>query len=303
MTASGPNFNLTRQRAIRIAHLTDIHVQPERDAPSGFAACLSHVHQLVDPPVLILNGGDSVMDTVSSSIERAHDQWDAWTQTVNMHCTLQMVHCLGNHDLWGTNRRRSGCSGSEPLYAKGLPMERLGLVERYRSFDRAGWRFIILDSNYTDSEGRFTARLDNEQFDWLSSTLAATPPDIHILIMSHIPILAGASVFFTGHEGEDEHEGDWIVPAQWMHVDARRLSGLFSRHRNVRLCISGHTHLVDRMDFRGVTYLNNGSVSGRWWRGEYMDTPAGYALIDLFDDGTFHHEYIPTGWTPLSNTP
>ena len=33
-----------------------------------------------------------------------------------------------------------------------------------------------------------------------------------------------------------------------------------------------------------------------WWRGDYWETPPGYALIDLYDDGSFRHEYVSTGW-------
>ena len=35
-----------RTRRLRIAHLTDIHVQPERAAAKGLAACFDHVQSL-----------------------------------------------------------------------------------------------------------------------------------------------------------------------------------------------------------------------------------------------------------------
>jgi hypothetical protein len=77
-----------------------------------------------------------------------------------------------------------------------------------------------------------------------------------------------------------------------MHQDARRLKNLFREHRNVKLCLSGHLHLRDRVDYEGVTYLCNGAVSGGWWRGPYQECEAGYALIDLRADGTFDHRYL-----------
>lgn len=287
------------RRSLRIAHLTDIHLQPERNAPEGLIACLNQVHSLPDRPDLILNGGDAVMDIVSADARRACQLWDLWDRIIGENCVIPIEHCLGNHDLWGYNKKRSGCTGREPLFGKHWAMERLRLPARYYSFDRGGWRFLVLDSNFMDEAGNFTARLDAEQMQWLRGTLAATPPSTPVLILSHAPILAGASVFLTGSEGETEKTGDWIVPGQWMHTDARLLSRLFAAHGNVRLCLSGHTHLHDRMDFRGTTYLCSGAVSGLWWRAGYWETPPGYLLLDLYEDGSFHHTYMPTGWQPV----
>jgi hypothetical protein len=64
----------------------------------------------------------------------------------------------------------------------------------------------------------------------------------------------------------------------------------------VRLCLSGHTHLCDRLGCDGITYLRNGAVSGKWWRGDYGEMPPGYAILALFEEGRFRHEHVPTGW-------
>jgi Icc protein len=284
------------RRSLRLAHLTDIHLQPSRGAPEGLVSCLRQVHSQPDPPDLILGGGDIVMDVVSADAERAGLLWDLWDSIIAANSTIPMEHCLGNHDLWGYNKKRSGCTGNEPLFGKRWAMQRLGLSTPYRWFDRGGWRFLILDSSFISESDSFTARLDPEQMEWLTGILAATPADTPVLVLSHVPILAGASVFLTGSEGETERTGSWIVPPQWMHMDARALSRLFVEHPNVRLCLSGHTHLYDRLDYRGTTYICGGAVSGLWWREGYWETPPGYLLVDLFEDGSFHHEYVPTGW-------
>jgi len=52
-----------------------------------------------------------------------------------------------------------------------------------------------------------------------------------------------------------------------MHVDAAKIKDLFAKHKNVKLCLSGHLHLVDRVDYNGVTYLCDGAVCGGWWKG------------------------------------
>jgi Icc protein len=112
-----------------------------------------------------------------------------------------------------------------------------------------------------------------------------------VLVLSHIPILCACALL----DGDNEKSGDWVVPGAWMHTDARRIKDLFYRHPNVKLAISGHIHLRDRLDYNGVTYLCNGAVCGAWWKGNYQETEPGYSLIDLYDDGTFDQQYVAYG--------
>lgn len=62
-------------RALRIAHLTDIHVQPERQAAEGFEACLVHCQSQPDRPDVIFGGGDLVMDALGADRSRVDQQW------------------------------------------------------------------------------------------------------------------------------------------------------------------------------------------------------------------------------------
>ncbi|GAB4461641.1 MAG: hypothetical protein OHK0029_27230 [Armatimonadaceae bacterium] len=277
-----------RQRALRLAHLTDIHVQPQGKAPGGMAACLEHVHSLKDRPDLILNGGDSIMDALARDYSTVKAQWDVWEKTLTANCSLPVMHCIGNHDVWGLDREKSKTSGSEDQYGKKWAQEVFQLTERYYSFDRAGWHFIVLDSTMPRDSG-YTARLDDPQREWLAADLQKTPRTTPILVLSHIPILCGCAFL----DGENEKTGNWVVPGAWMHTDARKIKDLFFQHPNVKLAISGHIHLRDRLDYNGVTYLCNGAVSGAWWGGNYQETEPGYAVIDLFTDGTFAHQYVP----------
>ena len=50
--------NASRKRMLRFAHLTDIHVKPEKGAAKGMAAALRHAQSLEDPPEMIFTGGD-----------------------------------------------------------------------------------------------------------------------------------------------------------------------------------------------------------------------------------------------------
>lgn len=282
-------------RSLRLAHLTDVHVQPELAADRGLAACLKHVQALDDKPELILCGGDCVMDSFGQTRDRTKLQWDLWHRVLKGECGLPVEACIGNHDVWGWDRKSSGTTGDEPLYGKSWAVEALGLPRRYRSFDRAGWHFVVLDSTQPGARpNSYTARIDDEQFDWLQKDLEATKKETPVLVLSHIPILS-AAVFF---DGENSKTGDWQVPGAWMHIDAVKLKDLFVGHPNVKVCLSGHLHLVDRVDYHGVTYLCNGAVCGGWWKGNYHECAPGYAVMDLHPDGSFDRTYIPFGWEP-----
>jgi 3',5'-cyclic AMP phosphodiesterase CpdA len=91
-------------------------------------------------------------------------------------------------------------------------------------------------------------------------------------------------------------EGDgYTVKDSNMHHDVRPLLKLLSRS-NVKLCLSGHMHQVDEVDYMGMKFCCNGAVSGNWWKGAYMECPEGYAVIDLHADGRVENRYVTYGW-------
>jgi 3',5'-cyclic AMP phosphodiesterase CpdA len=283
------------RRVLRIAHMTDIHLQPERAADKGFAAALRHAQDLKDKPGLILTGGDTIMDSFGQDDARTTLQWNLFKSVMKQECSLPVKSCIGNHDTWGWNRKDSKTTGEEPLWGKRRAVHELGLPNRYYSFDRAGWHFIMLDSTHTDGADGYVAKLDEEQYEWLASDLAKTSAKTPVLLLSHQPILSAAAFL----DGENEKTGNWQVPGAWMHIDVRRLKDLFKKHSNVKLSLSGHLHLVDRVDYCGVTYLCNGAVCAGWWKGDYQECDEGYGLIDLYDDGSFAHQYVAYNWTPV----
>lgn len=280
-----------RRRSLRMAHLTDIHVEPERRAGEGLAACLRHVRSLKDAPDLVITGGDHVYDSGAADEARTRAQWELFTKVMQAENSLPVLSCLGNHDCWGWDKKRSRTSGAEDLWGKRWATDTLKMPGRYYSVDRAGWHIAVLDSiQPSGPDGGYLGRLDDEQFEWLRDDLAAAKPETPILIVSHIPILA-ACIFFNSKEGR---AGD-VAPAR-MHTDTGRLKDLFLSHPNVKACISGHIHLIDRVDYDGVTYLCNGAVCGNWWKGRHQETDEGYALLNLYDDGGVEREYATYGW-------
>ena len=281
-----------RKRSLRIAHLTDIHVAPERHAAEGLATCLHHLQEHHRPD-LILTTGDAIMDSMGADQSRTQTLWDLSQRIWKAECGVPVEHSIGNHDIWGVDKKGSKTTGTEPLYGKKWIMSLHGWERPYRSFDRAGWHFIALDTVWFDDNG-YRGHIDDEQFEWLQHDLAQVAPQTPVLAFGHIPILSAAAYF----KSQAEKSGNWKVPASVMSIDARRLKDLFYKHRNVKVCLSGHLHLVDRVDYLGVGYVCGGAVSGGWWKGNNQECEPGYGVIDLYDDGTFENQYVPYGWTP-----
>jgi Icc protein len=90
-------------------------------------------------------------------------------------------------------------------------------------------------------------------------------------------------------------KGTYISPNN-MHLDAAKFKDLFVKHPNVKLCLSGHLHVRERIEYNGVTYISNGAVCASNWRGDRDQTKPGYGIVDLYDDGTFDERYINFGW-------
>lgn len=289
-------------RPVRIAHLTDIHVQPELESARGVAECLAHVQSLpqrtggqaVD---LVITGGDTIMDCMQADHARTRLQWDLWRKVLADHCGLEVHSVVGNHDVWGWTRSKAGTTGSEPLYGKRWACEQFGRSLPYTSFDRGRWHVVLLDSVFPHEES-YVGRLDDAQWDWLETDLAAVQPDRHVLVVSHIPILAVHPLASTAAEGADsDGKPAFTLSGGLVHVDHPRLQALFARHRAVKACLSGHLHVVERIDFGGVRYFCNGAVSAGWWKGLHRGTDFGYAVVDLHDDGRVECGYVPYGWT------
>jgi Icc protein len=312
----------SRRRSVSIAHLTDMHVQPERKGAEGLAACLKHIMNLKQKPDMIVVGGDMIMDSFEADDARTKQQWDLFTAAFRENTNLPVKYCLGNHDIWGWDKTKSKTTGSEPGWGKQRAMDILKMSAPFYSFDQGGWRIIVLDSVQPRGEG-YIGRLDPEgvnqdaegtQFQWLARELAATPSRTPVCVVSHIPILCAGNMISDGRMSENGMQ----IGAASQLTDVHKIVDLFSRYPNVKLCLSGHIHLNDRIDFQGVTYLCNGAVSGAWWRGREAyrkilnerakpgdpirpyRSDEGYALVDLFTDGSFAYVYVKYGWQAVA---
>lgn len=271
------------KRVLRVAHLTDIHLKNKWDAPARFTKCVHHVQQQrgVD---LILNGGDVVFDINKENLSTINDQWTLWHSIIKNECSLPMHYVLGNHDIWWNENDKG-----QAIYGKKYSMDQLQLRSPWYSFTKNGWKFIMLDSVHLDIDNTwYIGKLGDDQFSWLQNELQQTPVTMPVCVLSHIPILSATLMVDDIADGANK----WEILGGDMHTDTNKIVDLFYKHPNVKLCLSGHIHLRDKVVYNGVTYICNGAVSGAWWEGNKRQTAPGYGLIDLYEDGSFEEKYV-----------
>ncbi|TCD00290.1 metallophosphoesterase [Pedobacter frigidisoli] len=271
-----------KKPVLRIAHITDVHLKNEFGAPDKFIKCLHHLQSQSPKVDLILNGGDAVFDMNKENIDNINDQWKLMKDTMKNESNLPIHYCLGNHDIWWNENSRN-----EAFYGKKYSMDQLGLAKPYYSFVKAGWKFLILDSVHLDIDQTwYIGKLGDAQFEWLEQELKTTPGDMPVLVMSHIPILTALLMI------EENVVNKWTMLGGDMHTDTAKIINLFYQYPNVRLCLSGHLHMRDKVIYNNVSYICNGAVSGAWWKGQRRETVPGYGIVDLFSDGSFEESYI-----------
>jgi 3',5'-cyclic-AMP phosphodiesterase len=281
-TLSKVSLPIDKKAVLRVVHITDVHLKNQFNAPARFAKCLHHL-QAQSPKVdLILNGGDIVFDMNKENIDTINDQWKLLQETMKNECAIPVRYCLGNHDIWWNESNKGNV-----FYGKKYAMDKLGLVKPYYSLVQNGWKIIVLDSTHLDIDNTwYIGKLGNEQFNWLKNELENTGKTMPVMVMSHIPILTALLMI------EDDIINKWTMLGGDMHTDTAKIINLFYQYPNVKLCLSGHLHMRDKVVYNNVTYLCNGAVSGAWWEGNRRETAPGYGLIDLFDDGSFEEQYV-----------
>ncbi|HMP28665.1 MAG TPA: metallophosphoesterase [Saprospiraceae bacterium] len=283
----GFNENYSLRNSIRFAHVTDIHVTEGIVQESGMARALQHVQkQNVD---FIINGGDAISDALAVDKENTQKQWNLFKTILKNENSLPVYHTIGNHDVWGWFIKDQK-PDQDRLYGKVWVTEELNLINRYYSFKKDKWNFIVLDSTQLNPEGGYIAKIDELQLDWLETELSNIPITEYVCIVSHIPILSiCAGLYFN----KTQPNGDLLIQRNLMHTDFFKLKNIFSQYPQIKVCISGHIHLQDEVHYLGIKYFCNGAISGNWWKGSFQEFEPAYAVFDLFNDGTVSRNMVP----------
>jgi 3',5'-cyclic-AMP phosphodiesterase len=131
------------------AFLTDIHVQRERNAISGFRKAITKVNEL--KPDFVITGGDLIMDALGQTYERSDSLYNIYT-TMITEFQMPVFNTIGNHEHYGWYVLKDADT-LHPEYGKKMFEKRLG--PRYQRVDRHGWIFFLLDSVVKDGKGGY----------------------------------------------------------------------------------------------------------------------------------------------------
>ncbi|NER13780.1 hypothetical protein GWK08_10040 [Leptobacterium flavescens] len=274
-----------KRKKLRLIHITDTRVFEGRNCPEHMELFIEKLLALEPKPDFMIHTGDVIYDALASERSEVQKQWGIWSQLAEK-IPFPIKYAIGDHDVFG-NRTDKGCFGKQ------WAIDELQIPGRYYDFRKNDWHFIILDSVQKVRGELYDAEIDGEQKRWLKSKLSEIPETRPVMIISHIPILS-ASVF----DWAKSENSFWLLPACLMHNDSLEIQHILTQKKNVKLCLSGHLHLLDMVSYDGIDYLGGGAVSGRWWDSEsWKKTHCGFSVIDLFSDGSYKRTYHTYKWT------
>lgn len=262
------------------AFMTDIHVQPERNAEAGFRKAIDTVNKI--NPDFVITGGDLIMDALGQTYGRSDSLYKIY---VNMTEEFEMpvYNTIGNHEIFGIYDG-SGVPKDHPEYGDKMYENRL--TDRYYSFDHKGWHFIILDGIEDTKKSRYIGMVDQEQMDWIREELTKLDKSTPIVISTHIPLM---TVFSQVYYNATHPNDSGLVVS-----NAKEVIDLFNEH-NLKLVLQGHLHTVEDIYVNGTHYVTGGAVSGAWWTGPHYNYEEGFVMVHVKGD-EFDWEYVDYLW-------
>jgi len=287
LTSCQPSADKTpasQEDGFSFAFLTDIHLQPEKNAVEGFRQAIDTLNKL--NPDFIITGGDLVMDALDQTYGRVDSLYNLYKE-VSAELDMPVYNSVGNHEVYGWHRDEEGIE-SNPQFGKKMYESKLG--ERFYSFDHKNWHFIILDAIYRSEEGHYIGKIDQEQVEWLKRDLELTDKLTPIAITVHIPFITSRTQLSQGSLAANTEGG--------VITNSLEVLRLFSDH-NLKLVLQGHLHYNEDL-FVGnkVHFITGGAVCGQWWSNKPGDHPEeGFQMIHVKGD-ELQSEYIDFGWTP-----
>lgn len=267
---------------LKIAYYTDIHAREEWGTPEAMTMAAASI--MAHRPDVVLCGGDMITDGYQSSAAMAARRWTVY-RALHDAVTPAPECIVGNHDLVGVEPADGSPAAADP---RADVRSAMGLSDTYRSFDRNGHHFVLLDSvQVTGGAEKYRGYIDDEQMAWLRADLNSVDPATPIILMTHMPLLTS---FFQATGGVETP-----VPANRGVVNNRDVLSAFEGHR-LLLVLQGHLHVNEMIRWRDTTFITGGAVCGKWWRGDWHGTPEGYGILDVKPDRVdwTYHTY---GWT------
>ncbi len=271
---------------LTFALLTDVHIEPGIVPETGFANALKAIQK--QKPAFIVNGGDSIFDSLDRTEENIAAQWQTWHKLMQKENILPILNCIGNHDVYGWDNKDPNVK-SRADYGKTRVLTELKMKAPYYHQKKENWHFIVLDSIHPHPKG-FEAKLDEEQFNWLKQTLASIPKSEFVILISHVPLFS-AAYKYPFEDKKNELFTD-LSNRIMLHTDSWKIKEVLKNYSNVKLCLSGHLHLQEELKYLNTTYINCGAISGNWWKGVFQEFAPAFFMFNLYKNGNFNYKVI-----------
>ncbi|GLR16910.1 metallophosphoesterase family protein [Portibacter lacus] len=214
----------------------------------------------------IMQGGDFCFSEPAA--QECVDLWNTYAG--------EKYHVLGNHDM---------DKGSKEDI-----MKLWGMKEKYYSFDKGDFHFVILDGNYIKKDGEYVdyghanfyidqekrSLFSPEQIEWLKQDLAGTEKQTVII----------------SHQALDEIWDGWSSPSRFEIREVIDEANNNFEFQKVIACFCGHHHVDEHSIINDVHYFQMNSASYYWaGKGFGSDGPMAmytkplYAFITISPDG------------------
>ena len=271
-------------RPLRVAFFTDLHTRVEWGTPEALGRAADAINAA--SPDLAICGGDCITDGFTAAATALAPRWDAYLENLHRRLRMPVEVAIGNHDLTGVRPADGSAPDPDP---RAEFLRRLGLERTWRHADHHGVRFVFLDALEILPEGEpYRGWVSDEQLEWLDGLLSASPADQPFVVVSHMPLL---SVFQQAVKGALEPLAPGRAVGNNLEV-LRRFEG-----RRLLAVLQGHLHVNELIQWRGVTFITGGAVSGKWWRGAWQGTEEGFGLVTIDPaSGRVDWEYRDLFW-------
>lgn len=267
---------------ITFVFMTDIHIQPERNAIEGVKKAIQKINEL--KPDFVITGGDLIMDALAVSYERADSLYNLYNETIKL-IKAPVYNTIGNHEIFGWYEK-SGVSREHPEFGKKMFQNRIG--KNYQSVIFKNIKIFILDSvEELPEKGRYYGYVSQDQIDWLKDELSKTDTSMVLIVSTHIPLLTTFSQIRNGAMAANDR--GLVVE------NSKEIFDLFKRH-NLKLVLQGHLHIYEDINIQNkIRFITGGAVSARWWTGPNEGLEEGFVLVKIKGD-KISAEYIDYGW-------
>jgi Icc protein len=258
-----------------IVQLTDLHVVPEGTLLPGDVDPVPPLASALDAVVAAGDRVDAVLftgDLVDRGDPASYRRLRGIVEPAIARLGAPAIFAAGNHD--DRSALREHLLGVAPSTAPLDHVTRIG-----------GVRVVVLDSAVP---GYAYGELTEDQLAWLADELATPAPDGTVLALHHPP-LPSPSRLIQGIELRD-----------------RAGLGEVLAGSDVRVVLSGHTHVTSAGTLAGIPVWVGASTATTWYGltpdgGESTVRAPSVSRIDLFPDGELLASTIPVG-APLIGT-